>query len=598
MRRTAAASRAAARRAVDNAASDGAGGQLVGNAGWPKGGTGSALVGVAHDLPTVALENASRFPPPLGQPAPARRAPLSYRVRARVAHIHHSPHHDRILDLSEKTACPERPIPVAALSRFSAKRAKTSIEWTEATWNPVTGCSKASPGCKHCYAERMAGRLRAMGAAAYRAGFELTLQPQKLDLPLRWRAPQTIFVNSMSDLFHEEVPTPYVQAVFDVMRRASWHRFQVLTKRAERLAALEAELVWAPNIWMGVSVESADYAWRIDYLRRTGAHVRFLSLEPLLGPLEDLDLSGVHWVIVGGESGPGARAMHAGWARSVRDQCVRAGVPFFFKQWGGVSKKRAGRALDGRTWDEMPDIHRADVGLRTPGPWDAAHERQARRSALAHRRDVRADFVHRPEERDLAPPSERQEPVDGARVDEATVDEDGLAEGDALLDLVAGAARLTGLDEDHGASKAGHDAVARGEVPARRWGAGLKRGNHEVVTGDLVLKRRVLAGVDLVERGADDREGAAALADGGLVSGGVDAGGEARDDHDAPANELARDLDSQGTTCVGRAAGTHDGDTRAIEQTDVTGHVKPTHACERHGLGPGRGQREGMHVGH
>jgi protein gp37 len=205
-----------------------------------------------------------------------------------------------------------------------------------------------------------------MGAAAYRNGFALTLQRQKLDLPLRWRRPQTIFVNSMSDLFHEDVPTDYVRRVFDVMRSASWHRFQVLTKRAERLAALDAELVWTPNIWMGVSVESAAYAWRIDCLRRTRARVRFLSLEPLLGPLEDIDLSGIHWVIVGGESGPGARSMEAAWSRSVRDRCLRARVPFFFKQWGGVHKKRAGRVLDGRTWDEMPDVHGLDRGSGSP----------------------------------------------------------------------------------------------------------------------------------------------------------------------------------------------------------------------------------------
>jgi protein gp37 len=564
---------------MENAASDGAGGQLVGNAGCPNGGTGKAHVGVAHDLPTVALDSASRCPPTLGQPAPARRVTLSAHLRARVAHIPHSPHHDRILNCSEKTACTEPPLPVAALPRFSAKRAKTSIEWTEATWNPVTGCTKVSPGCKHCYAERMAGRLRAMGAPAYRDGFELTLQPQKLDLPLRWRVPQTIFVNSMSDLFHEEVPMPYVQAVFDVMRRASWHRFQVLTKRAERLAALDAELVWAPNIWMGVSVESADYAWRIDCLRRTRAHVRFLSLEPLLGPLDDLDLSGIHWVIVGGESGPGARAMDAAWARSVRDQCLRAGVPFFFKQWGGLSKKRAGRVLDGRTWDEMPGTHCADGG-----------------SIPAHRRDVRADLVHRPEERDLAPAGERHEPADGPRVDEAAVDQHGLAEGDALLDLVAGAAGLAGLDEDHRASESGHDAVARGEVPARRGGAGLKRGNHEVITGDLVLKGRVMSRVGLIERRADDRDRAAALPDGGLVRRGVDAGGEARDDHDATSNELARNLGSQGTACVGRATGAHDGDPGAIEQANVAGHVKPANARERHGLRHERGQREGTDV--
>jgi protein gp37 len=230
----------------------------------------------------------------------------------------------------------------------------SSIEWTESTWNPVTGCTKISPGCKHCYAERMAERLRAMGQPNYRNGFELTLQPQALELPVSWRKPQTIFVNSMSDLFHDDVPLAYVKRVFDVMRRAHWHRFQVLTKRSERLAALNGELAWAPNIWMGVSVESAKYVQRIHHLRETGAHVRFLSLEPLLGPLPNLDLRGIHWTIVGGESGPKARPMDAAWALDIRDQCRRSGVAFFFKQWGGKNKKRAGRLLDGRTWDEMP----------------------------------------------------------------------------------------------------------------------------------------------------------------------------------------------------------------------------------------------------
>lgn len=231
----------------------------------------------------------------------------------------------------------------------------SSIEWTESTWNPVTGCTKISPGCKHCYAERMAERLQAMGQSNYRNGFELTLQPQMLELPLTWKRPQTIFVNSMSDLFQDDVPLAYVQRVFDVMRRAHWHRFQVLTKRASRLAAVDPELEWAPNIWMGVSVESMKYAGRIDHLRSTRAHVRFLSLEPLLGALPDLDLRGIHWAIVGGESGPRARPMAAAWALDIRDQCRRAGVPFFFKQWGGKNKKRAGRVLDGRTWDEMPE---------------------------------------------------------------------------------------------------------------------------------------------------------------------------------------------------------------------------------------------------
>ena len=230
----------------------------------------------------------------------------------------------------------------------------SGIEWTESTWNPVTGCTKISPGCKHCYAKRMAERLRAMGQANYVNGFELTLQPHMLEIPLRWKKPQTIFVNSMSDLFHEDVPIGYIRKVFDVMARANWHRFQVLTKRASRLAELSSRLVWAPNIWMGVSVENAKYAYRIDELRSAGSSVKFLSLEPLLGPMSDLDLHGIDWVIVGGESGPGARLVNPGWVTDLRDQCERANVPFFFKQWGGTNKKRTGRLLDGRTWDQMP----------------------------------------------------------------------------------------------------------------------------------------------------------------------------------------------------------------------------------------------------
>ncbi len=230
----------------------------------------------------------------------------------------------------------------------------SGIEWTEATWNPVTGCTKVSPGCKHCYAERMAERLQAMGQPNYADGFMLTLQPHMLELPLRWKKSQTIFVNSMSDLFHPSVPFAYVRKVFDVMARAHWHRFQVLTKRAERLEELSPRLSWAPNVWMGVSVETARYTGRIDRLRCTGARVKFLSLEPLLGPLPELDLSGIDWVIVGGESGPRARPMEPAWATDLRDQCQRASVPFFFKQWGGTNKKRAGRTLEGRLWDEMP----------------------------------------------------------------------------------------------------------------------------------------------------------------------------------------------------------------------------------------------------
>ncbi len=241
--------------------------------------------------------------------------------------------------------------------------ANSAIEWTEATWNPVTGCDKISPGCKHCYAERMAERLQAMGQRNYRNGFELTLQEHALRLPLSWKKPQTIFVNSMSDLFHVDVPASFIARVFDVMCRAAWHHFQVLTKRAERLEELAPSLPWQPNIWMGVSVERADYTFRIDHLRRTNAGTKFLSLEPLLGPLADLNLAGIDWVIVGGESGPGARPMAGDWVSDIRDQCLRAGVPFFFKQWGGVNKKKTGRLLEGRTWDEMPHPSRASAPL-------------------------------------------------------------------------------------------------------------------------------------------------------------------------------------------------------------------------------------------
>jgi protein gp37 len=234
----------------------------------------------------------------------------------------------------------------------------SSIEWTESTWNPVTGCTKISPGCKHCYAERMAQRLQSMGQRNYTNGFELTLQPHMLELPLSWKKPQTIFVNSMSDLFHPDVPLAYVKSVFEIMEKAHWHRFQVLTKRADRLREVSQDLPWPTNVWMGVSVETARYRRRIDFLRESGALTKFLSLEPLLGPLDDLDLSGIDWVIVGGESGPGARPMDPDWVLTIRDQCQRGNVPFFFKQWGGNNKKSAGRVLEGRTWDEMPSDSR------------------------------------------------------------------------------------------------------------------------------------------------------------------------------------------------------------------------------------------------
>jgi protein gp37 len=230
------------------------------------------------------------------------------------------------------------------------------IEWTESTWNPVTGCTKISPGCKHCYAERMAERLRLMGQPNYANGFDLTLQPQALELPLRWKKPQRVFVNSMSDLFHEDVPLEFIQRVFTVMNRAHWHQFQILTKRAPRLASLSPSLNWSSNVWMGVSIENAQYTSRIDCLRRTGAAVKFLSIEPLLGPVQEMDLSGIHWVITGGESGPGARPMQRQWVVDIRRQCRAAGVAFFFKQWGGVNKKKTGRILDGRTYDEMPAV--------------------------------------------------------------------------------------------------------------------------------------------------------------------------------------------------------------------------------------------------
>ncbi len=235
----------------------------------------------------------------------------------------------------------------------------STIEWTESTWNPVTGCTKISLGCKHCYAERMAKRLKAMGQANYANGFNLTIHKHALELPLKWKTPQMIFVNSMSDLFHKNVPLEFLLDVFDVMNRADWHTYQILTKRAERLLQVDSQIPWAEHIWMGVSVETADYQHRIDALRKTNAQVKFLSLEPLLGPIPDLNLDGIGWVIVGGESGPKARPMKICWVTEIRDQCLASRVPFFFKQWGGVNKKKAGRTIDGRTWDQMPALTRS-----------------------------------------------------------------------------------------------------------------------------------------------------------------------------------------------------------------------------------------------
>ena len=238
---------------------------------------------------------------------------------------------------------------------------KSKIEWTEATWNPVTGCTKISSGCKHCYAERMAKRLLAMGQANYLNGFKLTMHDHVLELPLKWKKPQTVFVNSMSDLFHKDVSKEFILKVFDVMNQAPWHTFQVLTKRAERLADLNGRLPWAKNIWMGVSVEDSDYRFRIDLLRKTNAQVKFVSFEPLIGSLDKVNLKNIDWAIVGGESGPRARYMSPGWVADLRDQCLAQKVPFFFKQWGGVNKKKAGRLLDGRTWDEIPQVELAGV---------------------------------------------------------------------------------------------------------------------------------------------------------------------------------------------------------------------------------------------
>ncbi len=231
---------------------------------------------------------------------------------------------------------------------------KSKIEWTESTWNPVTGCNKISEGCNNCYAERMAKRLQAMGQRNYVNGFEVACHPHMLDVPLRWKKSNMVFVNSMGDIFHENVPFNFVKQVFDVMCAADQHLYQVLTKRAKRLLELSKMLKWKDQIWMGVTVEKKTLKYRIDYLRKTPANIKFLSLEPLLGPLGKLSLSGIDWVIVGGESGPRARSIEADWAREVRDQCIEQNVPFFFKQWGGVQKKKNGRILDGVTWDEMP----------------------------------------------------------------------------------------------------------------------------------------------------------------------------------------------------------------------------------------------------
>ena len=241
---------------------------------------------------------------------------------------------------------------------------KSAIEWTQSTWNPVRGCTRVSEGCRFCYAERIAARFSGQGLA-YEGLAEMTkagprwsnqvkLVDELLDVPLKWKKPQLIFVNSMSDLFHEDVPLEYIQKVFDTMREAKQHHFQILTKRSKQLVHFNSDLDWPENVWMGVSVENEDYTYRIDDLRETGAHVKFLSLEPLIGPLLNLELEKIDWVIVGGESGPGARPIEESWVTDIKDQCEQLSVPFFFKQWGGKIKKKNNRALEGKTWDDLP----------------------------------------------------------------------------------------------------------------------------------------------------------------------------------------------------------------------------------------------------
>jgi protein gp37 len=233
---------------------------------------------------------------------------------------------------------------------------KSAIEWTDATWNPVTGCTRVSPGCDHCYALTFAERFRGVPGHPYEQGFDLKLWPERLELPLQWKKPRRIFVNSMSDLFHKDVPEEYIRRVFEIMVKADWHIFQVLTKRSGRLARLGPTLPWQPHIWAGVSIEMEGYTWRVDHLRKVPAHVRFISAEPLLGSLDNLSLEGIHWLITGGESGHGHRPCDPDWVRNLRDRCLASDVAFFHKQWGGRTPKAGGRLLDGRTWDEMPQM--------------------------------------------------------------------------------------------------------------------------------------------------------------------------------------------------------------------------------------------------
>jgi protein gp37 len=234
---------------------------------------------------------------------------------------------------------------------------KTKIEWTEYSWNPITGCSEISPGCANCYAKRFAERLKSMGKPRYKEGFKVQLHSDQLVVPKRWKKNKIVFVNSMSDLFHEEVPDAYIKQVFDIMNTCRQHVFQILTKRSDRLQTLAQELNWTENIWMGVSIEDAQHIYRLRDLLKTNAKVKFISFEPLLGPIPNISIEGIDWVIVGGESGPNARPMNKEWVVSLRDKCCLSKVPFFFKQWGGVNKKAAGRCLEGKIWNQMPEIN-------------------------------------------------------------------------------------------------------------------------------------------------------------------------------------------------------------------------------------------------
>ncbi len=244
---------------------------------------------------------------------------------------------------------------------------ESKIEWTNATWNPVTGCSFISEGCRNCYAKRMARRLQAMGVLRYKSGFDVCVHDDLIEVPLKWKKPRFIFVNSMGDIFHKSVPTEFIERIFFTIKQAPWHTFQILTKRADRLENLSLKLQWPQNLWMGVTVESQEHISRIDKLRSVPASIRFISFEPLLGPIESPNLGSIDWVIVGGESGPYARPMSVDWARMIRDVCLENSIPFFFKQWGGIRKKEHGRILDRRTWTQFPalDANRID-GQNSP----------------------------------------------------------------------------------------------------------------------------------------------------------------------------------------------------------------------------------------